>query len=37
MGICGVLLVLAVLSLVRARKDWRNKLAAAESGGETRS
>ena len=32
MGICGVLLFLAVLSLVRARKDWRNKLAEVEEG-----
>jgi putative tricarboxylic transport membrane protein len=32
MGLCAVLLALAVLSLLRARKDWRNKLAEAEEG-----
>src|SRR5438093_3575101 len=30
LAICGVLLVLAALSLIRSRKDWRNKLAEAE-------
>jgi putative tricarboxylic transport membrane protein len=32
MGLCAVLLALAVLSLLRARKDWRNKLAEVEEG-----
>jgi len=30
LAICAVLLVLAALSLIRSRKDWRNKLAEAE-------
>ena len=30
LAVCGVLLVLAALSLIRSRKDWRNKLAEAE-------
>jgi len=30
LAICGVLLALAALSLIRSRKDWRNKLAEAE-------
>jgi putative tricarboxylic transport membrane protein len=29
---CAVLLVLAALSLVRSRRDWRSKLAEAEAG-----
>jgi putative tricarboxylic transport membrane protein len=32
LAVCAVLLALAALSLVRARKDWRSKLAEAESG-----
>jgi putative tricarboxylic transport membrane protein len=32
LGVCAVLLVLAALSLVRAQRDWRNKLAQAEEG-----
>jgi putative tricarboxylic transport membrane protein len=32
MAACAVLLALAALSLVRSRKDWRNKLAEAEVG-----
>jgi putative tricarboxylic transport membrane protein len=32
MALCGVLFALAALSLLRSRKDWRNKLAAAEAG-----
>jgi len=32
LAICVVLLALAALSLVRRRKDWRSKLAAAEAG-----
>jgi putative tricarboxylic transport membrane protein len=31
LGVCAVLLALAALSLVRSRKDWRNKLVAAET------
>jgi putative tricarboxylic transport membrane protein len=31
-GVCVLLLALAALSVIRARKDWRSKLAAAESG-----
>jgi putative tricarboxylic transport membrane protein len=31
-GVCALLLALAALSVIRARKDWRSKLAAAESG-----
>jgi putative tricarboxylic transport membrane protein len=33
LAISGVLLVLAAMSLVRSRKDWRNKLAEVEEGG----
>ena len=32
LAVCAGLLALAALSLVRARKDWRSKLAEAESG-----
>jgi putative tricarboxylic transport membrane protein len=32
LAVCAALLALAALSLVRARKDWRSKLAEAESG-----
>ena len=32
LGVSAVLLLLAALSLVRSRKDWRNKLAEAEEG-----
>ena len=32
LGVCAALLALAALSLMRARKDWRSKLAEAESG-----
>ena len=32
LGICVVLLVLAALSLIRNRKDWRGRLAEAEAG-----
>jgi putative tricarboxylic transport membrane protein len=32
LAVCAVLLALAALSLMRARKDWRNKLAEAEAG-----
>jgi putative tricarboxylic transport membrane protein len=32
LGLCALLLALAALSLVRARADWRNKLAQAEAG-----
>src|SRR5262245_31076554 len=32
MAVCAVLLGLAALSLIRSRKDWRNKLAEAEEG-----
>jgi putative tricarboxylic transport membrane protein len=31
LGVCAVLLALAALSLVRSRKDWRNKLVEAEA------
>jgi len=31
-GVCALLLALAALSVIRARKDWRSKLAEAESG-----
>ena len=30
LAVCAVLLALAALSLIRSRKDWRNKLAEAE-------
>jgi putative tricarboxylic transport membrane protein len=33
LAISAVLLLLAALSLVRSRRDWRNKLAEAEEGG----
>src|SRR2546423_750539 len=33
LAVCAALLALAALSLVRARKDWRSKLAEAEAGG----
>src|SRR5260370_15195569 len=32
LGFCALLLVFSVLSLVRAQRDWRNKLAQAEEG-----
>jgi putative tricarboxylic transport membrane protein len=32
LAVCAALLALAALSLVRARKDWRSKLAEVESG-----
>jgi putative tricarboxylic transport membrane protein len=32
LAVCAGLLALAALSLIRARKDWRSKLAEAESG-----
>jgi putative tricarboxylic transport membrane protein len=32
MGLCAALLALAALSLIRSRKDWRNKLAEVEVG-----
>jgi putative tricarboxylic transport membrane protein len=31
-AVCALLLALAALSVIRARKDWRSKLAEAESG-----
>jgi TctA family transporter len=31
-GACAFLLFLALMSVVRARKDWRAKLAEAEAG-----
>ena len=30
--VCGALLALAALSLIRSRKDWRSRLAEAETG-----
>jgi putative tricarboxylic transport membrane protein len=37
LAVCAALLALAALSLVRNRKDWRNKLAEAETAeGESR-
>jgi len=30
LALCALLLVLATRSLIRSRKDWRNKLAEAE-------
>ncbi|TMJ85064.1 MAG: tripartite tricarboxylate transporter permease [Alphaproteobacteria bacterium] len=32
LGLCAALLALAGLSLMRSRKDWRSRLAAAEAG-----
>jgi putative tricarboxylic transport membrane protein len=32
LALCALLLVLATRSLIRSRKDWRNKLAEAEEG-----
>jgi putative tricarboxylic transport membrane protein len=32
LAVCALLLALAALSVIRARKDWRSKLAEAESG-----
>jgi TctA family transporter len=32
LAVCAALLALAALSLVRRRRDWRSKLAAAEAG-----
>jgi len=32
LAVCAGLLVLAAVSLVRRRKDWRSKLAEAEAG-----
>ncbi len=30
--VCAALLALAALSLIRSRKDWRSRLAEAETG-----
>ena len=30
--VCGALLALAALSLIRSRRDWRSRLAEAEAG-----
>jgi putative tricarboxylic transport membrane protein len=32
LALCALLLALATRSLIRSRKDWRNKLAEAEEG-----
>ena len=32
LALCALLLVLATRSLIRSRKDWRNKLAEVEEG-----